>query len=96
MSDPLAKRRKLAVHRGAYRLRAGDFSPVEGAACDPTAEDDVCSDEVKHGRQVEDPAMLDGSILDVGSGIAGLMPVELPDPTDGPGTPGSGGCGGCG
>lgn len=64
------------------------------AACPSAGEDTVCSDEVKHGRQLEDPAMLDGSILDVGSGIAGLMDVQLPEgeSTDGRAT---GGCDTC-
>lgn len=44
-----------------------------------SGEDDICSDEIAHGRQTEDPAMLDGSILGVGAGIAGLTPVESPE-----------------
>lgn len=59
----------------------------------PAGEDEICSDEVRHGRRPEDPGMLEGSVLDTGGAIQGLMPVELPkgDDVDG----GSGGCGEC-
>jgi hypothetical protein len=75
--------------------------PVTGPKCGDTegtdraaGEDEICSDEVDHGRGPEDPGMLDGSVVDTGGAIQGLMPVELPK-GDGADEGGSGGCGEC-
>lgn len=57
--------------------------PVAGTtACPSSGEDAICSDEVEHTEHPRDSSELDGSILEVGAGMAGLMPVELPENTE--------------
>lgn len=91
MSEPSHK--KPSRHRGASI--ADTVERGQGGTCPAGGEDETCSDEVKHGRQAEDPAMLDGTLIDAGAGIAGLVPIDLPPAPEGGDAAKGGGCGGC-
>lgn len=74
--------------------RKRDKDDRQPPACGSAGVDEVCSDEIKHGRQPEDPAMLDGTLLDAGGAIAGLVPLELPEEPERD-KQGGGGCDSC-